>query len=140
MGYREELGFISSVPDDEFPDFLFNPIYNNFGDEYYQLGISENPLVIKARSIRHKYSDFFSYMQALEDYNDYMKLLEEKYGGLSIIKNAIKAKREAMESGDSDLIEFHLSQFLKTKNQYDNLSKLELFLRSNLNRILIPMI
>lgn len=105
MGYREELGFISSVPDDEFPDFLFNPIYNNFGDEYYQLGISENPLVIKARSIRHKYSDFFSYMQALEDYNDYMKLLEEKYGGLSIIKNAIKAKREAMESGDSDLIE-----------------------------------
>lgn len=99
--YKDELSFVTKAKNDSFPDFLFKPAYNDFGSEYYYLGTSTDPLVVKARSLRRKYGDYFSYIQALQVWQEYMDLLIEKYGGMSVIKNALKEKRKA-ERGDSD--------------------------------------
>ena len=42
MSYSEELDFVTKAPDERFPEFLFNPSFNDFGDNYYQQSKSEN--------------------------------------------------------------------------------------------------
>ena len=90
MGYREELQFVINSNKDIFPDFLFTPLFNDFGEECYQNGLSEDPRVKEAQKIRHKYKNYFDYINATMAYNDYMNHLVEKYGSLSIIKNSRK--------------------------------------------------
>lgn len=87
MRYPEEFEMIVNSPDDIFPDYLFNPLVNDFGDNYYQKGVSNDPLILKAKSLRRKYSNYFDYIDALHVYDEYIDLLIEKYGSWSIIKN-----------------------------------------------------
>lgn len=90
MNYNEELELIAKVDDSLFPDYLFNPIFNDFEDNYYEKSIVKDSLSLEARGLRRKYSDFFKYMDAIQVYNAYMDMLVEKYGGKRVIKNAIK--------------------------------------------------
>lgn len=87
MSYIEELKFIEESPDNIFPEYLFKPMKNDFGDNYYHKGISSDPLTLKAKSLRRKYSNYFDYIDAVDVYNEYIELLIEKYGSWSIIKN-----------------------------------------------------
>lgn len=86
-GNIEGYEMIINSPDDIFPEYLFNPLVNDFGDNYYEKGISNDPLIVKAKSLRRKYSNYFDYMDAINIYNEYIDLLIDKYGSWSIIKN-----------------------------------------------------
>lgn len=88
--YRDELQFVIDAPDDIFPEFLFTTLKNDFGDGYYEKSIIDNDLAASIRGLRRRYSNFFEYAEALSIYNEYMDKLVEKYGSMSIIKNALK--------------------------------------------------
>lgn len=91
MSYRDELKFVAESDNSYFPEFLFNVMFNDFGDDYYKIGVSSDPLVLKARGLRKKYSNYFDYLEAMHIYNEYMDMLIDKYGSLSIVKNSYKA-------------------------------------------------
>lgn len=90
MGYNDELEFVANSPDNIFPDYLFNPMTNDFDEDYYAKGVSNDPLIMKAKSIRRKYSNYFDYIDAINLYNEYIDLLIDKYGSWSLIKNSYK--------------------------------------------------
>ena len=90
LEYLEDLRRVADADDDYFPDFLFNFLSNDFGDNYYQRGIAETPLLADAKKIRRKYSDFFDYIDAMEIYDQYMDMLAEKYGSKKIVKHSAK--------------------------------------------------
>ncbi len=90
MTYNDELEFVVNSPDDIFPEYLFNPMTNDFGEDYYSKGVSNDPLIMKAKSIRRKYSNYFDYIDAINLYNEYIDLLIDKYGSWSLIKNSYK--------------------------------------------------
>ncbi len=90
MDYNEELQFVAESPDDIFPEYLFNPMVNDFDEDYYSKGVSNDPLIVKAKSLRRKYSNYFDYIDAITLYNEYIDLLIDKYGSWSIIKNNYK--------------------------------------------------
>jgi len=90
MTYNDELEFVASSPDNIFPEYLFNPMINDFGEDYYSKGVSNDPLIMKAKSIRRKYSNYFDYIDAINLYNEYIELLIDKYGSWSLIKNSYK--------------------------------------------------
>lgn len=131
--YEKSIEFVKEADNKLFPDFIFNPVYNDFGDDYYQMGISSDPLVVKARSLRRKYSNYFDYVQAMNTYNDYMELLGEKYGGKSIIKNLLKAKRKAEYNQDYDTFQAYdafIEDIIPDKPELKNKKKNREFLRA----------
>jgi hypothetical protein len=87
--YVEELEFIIKEKNDIFPDFLFNPLFNDFNDNYLQ-HIVEDKSIIEIQKIRRKYRDYFDFNNALILYNKYMGELIEKYGSKSIVRNSVK--------------------------------------------------
>ena len=88
--YEDELGFVKEADDDLFPDFLFNPLFNDFDDNYYQKSMAKDELTTSIKKLRRRYNDFFEYVEAMELYNEYMDMLTEKYGSMKTIKNALK--------------------------------------------------
>ena len=88
--YEKNLDFVKESPDDIFPDFIFAPLFNEFNDNYYQNSFVEDELVASVKKLRRRYSDFFDYVDAMEIYHEYMEQLKDKYGGMRVIKNALK--------------------------------------------------
>ena len=88
--YAEEIdeSLVGQAPNDIFPDFLWNPLINDFGVDYYRIGTMNDPVILKARNLRKKYSNFFDYVDALEIYKEYVQYLIDKYGSWSIVKNS----------------------------------------------------
>lgn len=89
--YEKELEFVKDSDDSLYPDFLFNPLFNDFDDDYYQKSFASDELSAMAKKLRRRYSNFFDWVDAMEIYNEYMDKLVEKYGSLKVIKNAMKA-------------------------------------------------
>lgn len=90
LEYLEDLKDVASSEDERFPDFLFNFISNDFGDNYYKRGLAESPLLRDAKRIRRKYNDFFDWSDAMEVYHEYMDILAEKYGSVKTVKLSAK--------------------------------------------------
>lgn len=88
--YEDELTFVKEADNDLFPTFLFSPIFNDFDDDYYKKSMAKDDLTTMVKKLRRRYSDFFDYIEALDIYNEYMDGLIEKYGGMKVIKNALK--------------------------------------------------
>lgn len=88
--YEQELEFVKQADDDLFPSFLFNPVFNDFGDNYYGKSIAKNELITMVKKLRRRYSNFFDWIDAMEIYDEYMGILADKYGGMRVIKNALK--------------------------------------------------
>lgn len=88
--YEDELTIVKEADDSLFPSFLFNPLFNDFGDDYYKKSMANDDLTTSVKKLRRRYSNFFDYMDALEIYNEYMDSLIEKYGGMKVIKNSLK--------------------------------------------------
>lgn len=89
--YKDAIKHVANIPDDVFPDFLFKTLKNDFGDGYYTKSLVKDDLSAMISGLKRRYSDFFAYSEAMTIYNEYMERLVEKYGSLSIVKNAIKA-------------------------------------------------
>ena len=45
--YEEELDFVKESDDSLYPDFLFNPLFNDFEDNYYEIDYDGNVLLDK---------------------------------------------------------------------------------------------
>ena len=93
--YYDELDFVRNAPDDIFPDFLFNPLYNDFEDGYYAKSFANDELISSVKKLRRRYSNFFDWADAMDTYNEYMDQLIDKYGSMRVIKNALRV--DAME-------------------------------------------
>lgn len=86
---NEMIEKASKIDDQFYPDFLFEVQLNEFaGDDYRVRGTCTNPNVIKAYSIRRKYSSYWDYLDAMEIYLDYIAYIESVYGDFDMIKNA----------------------------------------------------
>lgn len=88
--YEDELTMVKEADDSLFPDFLFNPIFNDFDDDYYRKSMAKDDLTTSIKKLRRRYTNFFDYADAMEIYNEYMESLVNKYGGMKVIKNALK--------------------------------------------------
>ena len=89
--YEEELDFVKESDDSLYPDFLFNPLFNDFEDNYYSRSFASDELTSMVKKLRRRYSNFFDWVDAMEIYNEYMDKLIEKYGSMRVIKNSMKA-------------------------------------------------
>lgn len=89
--YADELDFVRESDDNLYPTFLFNPMYNDFGDNYYSQSFVNDELTTKVKRLRRRYNDYFDYLDALDTYDEYMDLLIDKYGSKRVIKNAAEA-------------------------------------------------
>lgn len=88
--YLQDLQAVAEAEDDYFPEFLFTFISQDFGDNYYERGMADTPLLKEAKKIRRRYNDFFDFCDAMEVYKEYMELLGEKYGSVKIVKQSAK--------------------------------------------------
>ena len=74
---------------DIFPDFLWEPQLNMYdGDDYKLRGTCTNPNVLKAYTIRRKYSNYWDYVDAMDAYLDYVAYIDSAYGSFEMMKNA----------------------------------------------------
>lgn len=87
---EEELSQVKNADDTLFPEWLFNPVYNNFGDNYYSRSFAEDELTTIIKKLRRRYNDFFEWSEAIELYNEYMEKMIDKYGSIRVIKNALE--------------------------------------------------
>ena len=88
--YEQELQFVKDADDDLFPNFLFNPVFNDFEDNYYSKSMANDELITMVKKLRRRYSNFFDWVDAMEIYYEYMDMLADKYGGKRVVKNAVK--------------------------------------------------
>lgn len=87
---RETLRLAEEIPDDQFPDFLFKPQKNEFGDSYYQKAMSASKHGAAIAMLRKKYNNFYDYMDALSIYQEYMEDLIDRYGTWQMLKVGVE--------------------------------------------------
>ena len=86
---KEALEIAKNAPDDVFPEFLREIQLNEYeGDDYKLRGTCSNPNVLKAYTIRRKYSNYWDYLDAMEAYLDYVDYIDSAYGSFDMMKNA----------------------------------------------------
>lgn len=88
--YNSELSFIEGSDDSLFPDWLFNPYFNEFDDDFYEQSFASDKLTTDAKKLKRRYNDFFEWDKAMTVYDAYMEKMIEKYGSMKIIKNSIE--------------------------------------------------
>ena len=88
--YGELFEAVKDTDDSMWPDWLFNPTFNDFDDNYYAQSFVEDETTAMVKKLKHRYNDFFEWVDALEIYNEYMSIMIEKYGSLRVIKNALE--------------------------------------------------
>jgi hypothetical protein len=87
----EKNRLVTQLEDSEFPEFLFNPIGNNYENDPYWINAYElDPEMKPIVQLKRKYKDYFKYREAMKIYNDYMDSLAEVHGGERVVKNSIK--------------------------------------------------
>ncbi len=86
---KETIDIVKNSPDSIYPDFLKEVQLNEYeGDDYKLRGTCNNPNVLKAYTIRRKYSNYWDYLDALEAYLDYVDYIDSAYGSFDMMKNA----------------------------------------------------
>jgi len=86
---KETIQLAELAPDDIFPEFLWGVQLNDYdGDDYKLRGTCTNPNVLKAYTIRRKYSNYWDYLDAYEAYLDYVEYIDSAYGSFEMMKNA----------------------------------------------------
>lgn len=88
--YYDELDFVRESDKSLYPDFLFNPVFNDFGDDYYNKSFAENEMMSSIKKLRRRYNDYYDWIDAMDIYSDYMEHLVDMYGSMKVIKNGLK--------------------------------------------------
>lgn len=78
------------LSDEEFPDFLFNPLFTELCDEDGYFDEVEDKELIEVMNLKRRYNNIFKYFEAMEVYNRYMDKLIEKYGSYKNLKKCVK--------------------------------------------------
>lgn len=92
--YLQEILESANAPDNLFPELLFNPICNNFGDIYFTqdpkdygseaVKIDPRFTMSNLNKIHPKVKRIEKYLETVALYDDYMDYLISKYGGRSM--------------------------------------------------------
>lgn len=86
---RESLNIAELATKEIFPEFLWQVQFNEYeGDDYKLRGTCSNPNVLKAYTIKRKYSNYWDYLDALEAYMEYVNFIDSAYGSFEMMKNA----------------------------------------------------
>lgn len=84
------LNEMDQLPNDRFPDMLFNPMINEFegdiGRSYWTDFDESNELIDRAMNIGGVIKDYRKYLDELEIWEEYMDLLAEKYGSIELVE------------------------------------------------------
>lgn len=88
---EEAINICKNAPNDRFPEFLFEPMVNEFeSDNYIERAVYEdNELTQSVKMLRRKYNNIYDYYDALDVYRNYKEYLSDKYGNWKIAKNGI---------------------------------------------------
>lgn len=101
MEYFEDLLKSAQAPSFKFPELLFHPMCNNFGDIYF----TQDPEDYDSEAVKYdarftrsnlmrarsKIKRLDRYLEAVSLYDDYMAYLINKYGGIEFLKAYIEA-------------------------------------------------
>ena len=86
---NESLKIADLAAKDIFPEFLWEVQLNGYENDDYKLrGTCSNPNVLKAYTIKRKYSNYWDYLDALEAYLEYVEFVDSAYGSFEMMKNA----------------------------------------------------
>lgn len=86
---KETLKIAELSKAEVFPEFLWEVQLNDYeGDDYKLRGTCENPNVLKAYTIRRKYSNYWDYLDAMEAYLDYADYVDSAYGSFQMMRDA----------------------------------------------------
>lgn len=86
---NESLKIAELAAKEIFPDFLWEVQLNGYENDDYKLrGTCNNPNVLKAYTIKRKYSNYWDYLDALEAYVEYVNFVDSAYGSFEMMKNA----------------------------------------------------
>ena len=81
---------MDQIPNERFPEMLFNPMINEFDDDigriYWTDFDESNELIDRAMNIGGVIKDYRKYLDELEIWQDYMELLAEKYGSIELVE------------------------------------------------------
>jgi hypothetical protein len=91
MSYKDSLDFVLQLPDEIFSPIIDAIQFNDFGDNYYEIGTQNDDLSSSIKGLKRRYNDYFAYLDAKALYDEYMDSLIEKYGSKSIVKSTAKA-------------------------------------------------
>lgn len=87
--YDELFPTIQKSEDSLYPEWLFKPVFNDFDDNYFEQSFVEDSLKASIMKLKHRYNDFYEYLDAVDTYNEYMDRMVDKYGSMRVIKNSI---------------------------------------------------
>ena len=86
---------IVKAPNENFPDFIWSPVQNDFSDEFHKdnhqyisLGLGlikiENggEIMDSVKKLKNRYKDYFEYLDAVAIWDRYYDFIEETYGSL----------------------------------------------------------
>ena len=84
---------IHKSPNENFPDFLWEPVQNDFSDEYsidnhtyIDMGLGKievnngGEIMDSIRDLKNRYKDYFDYIDALDRWKQYYNFIEDTYG------------------------------------------------------------
>lgn len=84
---------IHKSPNENFPDFLWEPVQNDFSDEYsidnhiyIDMGLGKievnngGEIMDSIRDLKNRYKDYFEYIDALDRWKQYYNFIEDTYG------------------------------------------------------------
>lgn len=81
----------SELDNSIFPDFIWEPIQNEFEDDnYLERGMVDNEEMQAVRMLRRKYSNYYDYLDAIAVYDDYMEKMMERYPSYKFLKNGVQ--------------------------------------------------
>ena len=107
---------ICSLPEDRFPNYLFEPIHSRlaYDDENYHSRIN-NAELREVMKLKRRYNNFFQWLDAMRVYSNYREYIEASYG-------PFKKIRKMAEKG---LVSIYLPPEPKLKKTRENKTMLE---------------
>ena len=106
---RDVMRRVMRTPNENFPDFLWEPSHNEFNNElaenpkrYIEMGtgkievINAGEIIRSIRGLKNKYKDYFDYIDALDVWNRYCYWIETEFGDFEFFKELVKSGSTAV--------------------------------------------
>lgn len=100
---------IVKAPNENFPDFIWSPVQNDFSDEFHKdnhqyisLGLGlikiENggEIMDSVKKLKNRYKDYFEYLDAVAVWDRYYDFIEETYGSFEMFGQMVESDMTAV--------------------------------------------
>ena len=90
IDFAPVLQEMDQIPNERFPEMLFNPMINEFDDDigraYWTDFDESNDMIDRAMNIGGVIKDYRKYLDEMDIWQEYMGLLAEKYGSIELVE------------------------------------------------------